>query len=66
MSQTDPYPCLKCAGEVIAIALTVDGRDLVMHSCQGCDVRSWSLAGEAVELATALAQVGEHSGRRRS
>ncbi|MEZ5341734.1 MAG: hypothetical protein R2706_09835 [Acidimicrobiales bacterium] len=57
--------CGKCAKELVSIAIKVDGRDLVMYSCQNCDTRTWSLAGESIALATALEQVGEHSGRRR-
>ncbi len=65
MSETQSISCPTCVKEVVSIAIVVDGRDLVMHSCQTCDTRTWSLAGESIELATALAQVGEHSGRRR-
>jgi len=50
---------------MVAIRMTVDGNDLIMESCQRCDVRRWQLAGREIELPEALAQVGEHVGRRR-
>ncbi|MDH4076360.1 MAG: hypothetical protein OEW29_10530 [Acidimicrobiia bacterium] len=50
---------------MVAIRMTVDGNDLIMESCQRCDVRRWHLAGREIELPEALAQVGEHVGRRR-
>ena len=57
--------CDRCATEMISIRMTVDGNDLVMESCQRCDVRRWHLAGQEIDLKQALAQVGEHVGRRR-
>ncbi len=57
--------CDRCAQEMVAIRMTVDGNDLIMESCQRCDVRRWHLAGREIELPEALAQVGEHVGRRR-
>jgi hypothetical protein len=45
--------------------MTVDGNDLVMESCQRCDTRRWHLAGTQIDLQQALAEVGEHAGRRR-
>lgn len=58
-------PCDRCGAELSAIRIEVDGRALVMESCNGCDVRRWQLAGERIDLAEALNQVGEHAGRRR-
>lgn len=60
-----PRRCDRCAQEMVAIRMTVDGNDLIMESCQRCDVRRWHLAGREIELPEALAQVGEHVGRRR-
>ncbi len=62
---TTPRRCDRCAQEMVAIRMTVDGNDLIMESCQRCDVRRWQLAGREIELPEALAQVGEHVGRRR-
>ncbi|MFV0257080.1 MAG: hypothetical protein ACK5PP_01345 [Acidimicrobiales bacterium] len=49
----------------MSITITVDGNDLVMSSCQRCDVRRWRLAGRPIGLPEVLAEVGEHQGRRR-
>lgn len=57
--------CTMCNQELVTIAMNVDGRDLVMVSCQKCDTRRWTHGGQPIELETALAEVGEHSGRRR-
>lgn len=57
--------CASCAVELVTISMTVDGNDLVMESCQRCDTRRWQLAGRQIDLQQALAQVGEHAGRRR-
>lgn len=57
--------CDRCGTDLVRIELLVDGSNLVMHSCTTCDVRSWSLGGEAVDLAQALTEVGDRSGRRR-
>jgi hypothetical protein len=51
--------------ELVAIRMVVDGNDLVMESCEKCDTRRWQLAGEQIDLQQALAEVGEHVGRRR-
>ncbi len=58
--------CGVCNQELVSIVMAVDGQDLVMLSCQKCDTRCWTLDGEPVDLQHALAEVGEHSGRRRS
>jgi hypothetical protein len=50
---------------MVTITMNVDGNDLVMESCQRCDVRRWHLAGREIDLEQALAHVGEHVGRRR-
>lgn len=60
-----PAVCDACAVELVSIRMTVDGSDLVMESCQHCDVRRWQLAGERIDLQQALSEVGEHAGRRR-
>lgn len=57
--------CERCQAEMVSIRMTVDGNDLVMESCQHCDIRRWHLAGREIDLEQALAQVGEHVGRRR-
>ncbi len=58
-------PCLRCGAELSVIRIVVDGSDLLMESCDGCDARRWQLAGERIDLQEALTQVGEHAGRRR-
>ena len=60
-----PEMCPACDVELVTITMTVDGNDLVMESCQTCDERRWHLAGEKIDLQQALAEVGEHAGRRR-
>jgi hypothetical protein len=57
--------CSACELELVTIRMLVDGSDLVMESCQRCDLRRWHLAGSEIDLQEALAQVGEHAGRRR-
>lgn len=61
----DGPPCAACGAPLSVIRITVDGRDLLMESCDGCDTRRWQLAGERIDLQEALSQVGEHAGRRR-
>ena len=60
-----PIRCARCGLEPVAIRMVVDGNDLVMESCEKCDTRRWQLAGEQIDLQKALAEVGEHVGRRR-
>lgn len=62
----DGKPCETCRAPLSAIRINVDGRTLLMESCDGCDTRRWQLAGEQIDLQEALNQVGEHAGRRRS
>jgi hypothetical protein len=62
----DGKPCEACNAPLSAIRINVDGRTLLMESCDGCDTRRWQLAGEQIDLQEALNQVGEHAGRRRS
>ncbi len=57
--------CPACEIELVTIRMVVDGNDLVMESCEQCDERRWHLAGSEIDLEEALAQVGEHAGRRR-
>ena len=59
-------PCADCGAPISAIRIDVDGRTLLMESCDGCDTRRWQLAGERIDLQEALHQVGEHAGRRRA
>ncbi|MCP3991570.1 MAG: hypothetical protein GY724_21030 [Actinomycetia bacterium] len=61
----EPKKCEACTIELVTIRMTVDGNDLVMESCQRCDTRRWHLAGTQIDLQQALAEVGEHAGRRR-
>lgn len=63
--KSGPDLCDACGVELVTIRMTVDGSDLVMESCQRCDKRRWHLAGERIDLARALTEVGEHAGRRR-
>lgn len=63
--QSGPGRCTACAVELVTIQMTVDGNDLVMESCERCDTRRWQLAGRQIDLQQALAEVGEHAGRRR-
>ncbi len=58
-------PCDRCGNELSVIRIVVDGNNLLMESCDGCDARRWQLAGERIDLQEALNQVGEHAGRRR-
>lgn len=58
-------PCAVCKAELSIIRINVDGNDLLMESCDVCDVRRWQLAGERIDLQDALDHVGEHAGRRR-
>lgn len=64
MSQTIER-CATCGHEAVAIAMAVDGTDLVMRSCDHCDTRTWALGGAPIALDTALEEVGLRSGRRR-
>lgn len=57
--------CAVCRQELVRIAMAVDGRDLVMVSCQKCDTRRWTHGGVPIELHDALAEVGEHTPRRK-
>lgn len=60
-----PIDCPACESELVLLRMVVDGNDLVMESCERCDERRWHLAGTEIDLEEALAQVGEHAGRRR-
>lgn len=64
---TDETPCGEaCGSPLSSIRINVDGRTLLMESCDNCDRRRWQLAGEQIDLQEALHQVGEHAGRRRT
>ncbi len=57
--------CGRCGHDVSSIDIEVDGRVLIMESCDNCDTRRWQLAGKPIELQQALDHVGQHAGRRR-
>lgn len=59
-------PCRRCAADAVVIAMEFDGNVVDMESCDKCDTRLWSMAGEPVELQEVLIEVGLRSGRRRS
>jgi hypothetical protein len=59
-------PCRRCGGEAVLIAMQFDGNTVDMESCDRCDTRVWSVAGEPVELDHVLNEVGLRSSRRRS
>ena len=61
-----PERCATCGGEIVTIGMLVDGSNLVMRSCARCDTRTWQLGSDPVDLDTALAEVGQTVGRRRS
>lgn len=63
--ETGQSRCEACGVELVTIRMVVDGSDLIMESCQRCDIRRWQLAGQHIDLQRALAKVGEHAGRRR-
>jgi hypothetical protein len=46
--------CPRCRGPIVAIELTLDGRELKMQSCSRCDLRLWQDDGEDVELTEVL------------
>lgn len=58
--------CAVCRQELVRIAMSVDGRDLVMVSCQKCDTRRWTHGGVPIDLQHALDEVGEHTPRRKT
>lgn len=60
-----PEPCPTCGHELVVIGLVVDGTNLVMRSCATCDVRTWQLGREPVDVGTVLEAVGQGAGRRR-
>lgn len=48
--ECDVATCRACGNEMVEIALTIDGSDLMMRSCSICDTRSWHRDGESVAL----------------
>ena len=46
--------CPRCRGPLVAIEITLSGKDLLMQSCSKCDVRFWSARGEDVDLTDVL------------
>ncbi len=65
MATPKPQECSTCGSELVVIAMLIDNADMEMASCQKCDTRVWRQGGETIALAEALAEVGEHAGRRR-
>ncbi len=59
-------PCETCGRDLTNIAMSVDGTELVMQSCDFCDRRTWTLGNQQIDLAEALEHVGENKVRRRS
>ena len=49
--------CDTCETELATIRIPVDGRDLLMESCDKCDKRRWLAAGESIDLKDALEEV---------
>jgi hypothetical protein len=46
--------CPRCRGPLVAIEITLSGKDLLMRSCSKCDVRFWSARGKDVDLTDVL------------
>lgn len=58
-------PCRRCTADAVVIEMQFDGSVVDMESCDRCDTRLWSMAGEPVDLGAVLTEVGLRSGRRR-
>jgi hypothetical protein len=50
---TRPERC-SCGEQLVRIDLLIDGEEITMSSCSGCDRRSWRRGGEEVELGGVL------------
>ena len=46
--------CPRCQGPLVTIALTLQERELLMHSCSRCDLRMWQDQDDDVELTKVL------------
>ncbi len=57
--------CQACGTPLVVIRLNIDGNALLMQSCETCDIRSWRLDGETIDRTMAIAEVEDHTGRRR-
>ncbi len=66
MALPTPHPCPTCDSELVTLKMSVDEHDLIMSSCQTCDLRTWKLAGDDVDLGAALDHVGTLAARRRT
>jgi len=49
--------CDSCGQELVEIGLLIDGSEITMQSCSGCDHRSWHRGTERVELGGVLADL---------
>jgi len=56
--------CSSCSTELATIEIPVDGNFLHMQSCDNCDMRTWQLAGQRIDLKDVLAEVKEHVGKK--
>ncbi len=65
MGHPNAKTCRNCNSDLVSIGLLVDGSDLEMMSCDGCDLRSWRRAGIEIDLSDALGEFEVHAGRQR-
>ena len=56
--------CATCDSPLVEITIDVDGAQLTMSSCSGCDVRAWRHDGDALDLAQVLDRVAPTKTRR--
>jgi len=54
-----------CGQELVEISLLIDGEEITMRSCSGCDRRSWHRGAEAVDLGGVLADLSSTPTRYR-
>lgn len=64
MGHPNAHTCDDCGQDLVEIGLLVDGSNLQMFSCDQCDKRSWRRGGMVIDLADALGEFEQHSGRR--
>ncbi|CAN5576395.1 hypothetical protein BH18ACT1_BH18ACT1_10670 [soil metagenome] len=55
---SSPTRCSRCRAPLVEISMSVDGAEVTMSSCSGCDLRTWRKDGESVDLPTVLDDVG--------
>ena len=56
----DTGTCPQCrAGDLIAISMTVGGRDLSFRTCHHCEAKWWYREGEEVPLSSVIGLVVE-------